>query len=77
MKMSHRECVCKYVMRVDDSYIPDYSRIAGTGDPPGTPLIGVIQYECLCCGTRWGYVPGNAKVVPKPDRDLHDTLVER
>ena len=71
-----KTCLCKYFVRAEDQYIPDYSRTAGSGDL-GMLMVAVVQYECICCGRRMGWLPVGSRLVHKPlEHIFRDTMEE-
>lgn len=58
------DCKCTMVFEVDPAYIPSNmpSTTAGNND-----FVAVKQYECLRCGTRWGYLGYGVRLIKRPE----------
>lgn len=59
------ECRCKFVYKSEPVFIPNYNCQSTSADL-NQQFVEVEQYECLCCGKKWGYIPGGSELIEKP-----------
>ena len=58
------KCRCEYLIRINNSFVPNHSRAnESTTGSQHSDMVEVVQYKCVCCGTQYGYIPLNSKVV--------------
>lgn len=59
------KCEHNWWFECEPSYMPNYQQ-HGLTCGMGTPFVATVQYECLRCGIRRGWLPWHGKLTHPP-----------